>query len=39
MRPLPADDKLWTPDQIALIDGRAGSATAAPRAPMAMAAE
>jgi predicted O-linked N-acetylglucosamine transferase (SPINDLY family) len=39
MRPLPADDKLWTPDQIALIDGRAGSATAAPPAPMAMAAE
>jgi len=39
MRPLPADDKLWTADQIALIDGRAVSATAAPSKPMAMAAE
>jgi hypothetical protein len=38
MRPLAADDKLWTPDQIALVDGRNTSATGA-AAPMAMAAE
>jgi hypothetical protein len=39
MRPLPADDKLWTPEQIALVEGRSGGATAASSTPMAMAAE
>jgi predicted O-linked N-acetylglucosamine transferase (SPINDLY family) len=38
MRPLPADGKLWTPEQIALVDGQAGGSTAA-ASPMAMAAE
>jgi hypothetical protein len=37
MRPLPADDKLWTQHQIAMIDGRVVAETAA--APLAMAAE
>jgi predicted O-linked N-acetylglucosamine transferase (SPINDLY family) len=36
MRPLPADDKLWTPEQIGLIDGPAVSVEAP---PIAMAAE
>jgi len=39
MRPLPADDKLWTADQIALIDGPFVGAGSASSAPMAMAAE
>jgi len=39
MRPLPADNRLWTPAQIALIDGRVVSERAADAAPMAMAAE
>jgi len=39
MRPLTPDDRLWTPDQIALIDGRAGGETAVHRSAMAMAAE
>jgi hypothetical protein len=39
MRPLPADDKLWTLDQIALTDGRAASAPVTSSTPMAMAAE
>jgi predicted O-linked N-acetylglucosamine transferase (SPINDLY family) len=39
MRPLPADDKLWTLEQIALIDARAAGETAAATSPMAMAAE
>jgi predicted O-linked N-acetylglucosamine transferase (SPINDLY family) len=40
MRPLPVDDKLWTADQIALVDGRAASPLGgASSAPMAMAAE
>jgi predicted O-linked N-acetylglucosamine transferase (SPINDLY family) len=38
MRPMPADAKLWTPDQIARIDG-AVEGGASPAAPMAMAAE
>jgi predicted O-linked N-acetylglucosamine transferase (SPINDLY family) len=39
MRPLPADERLWTLEEIARIDGRAASATTASSAPMAMAAE
>jgi len=39
MRPLTPDDRLWTPDQIALIDSRAGGETAVHRSAMAMAAE
>jgi len=39
MRPLPADNKLWTADQIARIDGRVIGETAASSTPMAMAAE
>jgi predicted O-linked N-acetylglucosamine transferase (SPINDLY family) len=39
MRPLPADNKLWTLEQIALVEGRALGDAAAPSAPMAMAAE
>jgi predicted O-linked N-acetylglucosamine transferase (SPINDLY family) len=39
MRPLPADNKLWTSDQIARIDGRVIGETAASSTPMAMAAE
>jgi len=39
MRPLTPDDRLWTPDQIALIDRRAGGETAVHRSAMAMAAE
>jgi len=37
MRPLPADGKLWTPEQIALVDGRGQGPETAPH--MAMAAE
>jgi predicted O-linked N-acetylglucosamine transferase (SPINDLY family) len=39
MRPLPADNKLWTQAQIALTEGQVLNATAEPSAPMAMAAE
>jgi hypothetical protein len=39
MRPLPADNKLWTHAQIALTDGRVVGERATSAAPMAMAAE
>jgi len=39
MRPLPADGKLWTPEQIALIDAGLPGPKATASAPMAMAAE
>jgi predicted O-linked N-acetylglucosamine transferase (SPINDLY family) len=39
MRPLAADDKLWTKDRIALVEGRVGGGSAACSAALAMAAE